>query len=653
MVDSSQNKIPLFKAMGLTEEQVETMNSYYIRLASEHYQKLGALVGEKFNSMAESSEVIKPETKHVFEQIKQHKHLSAFLKDLESHWKQLELRNIAKAKSVNEFTEFLIDDVQAVIKALEEEKLKILTRRNLHADVNDLNDDIELSEVVITQPQSFGHSPSEQETPLIRSELSEKNLQEINEKITSGQFILEYLKNFKILRNGGSEAAATEAEKQAAKSRWLKAAEWLEKREKIISSSYFGTSFTAVYYRSFGDGVQANRYSGGGRAPFATVVMGNVAIDFLLACISVGSVVAQVTQAAGWNADLARKLEMIDKTRDLPGALSLLSPELQSRLIQYYLLSEDDDCSSFTEAENKNPYPMCSSSEDTCADLWSFFCCKMSPVTDSMNCPGPISYFRRVVSAGNRLFADDTVRGGIGKVSGNYNQKIRDRITSSLVRLVCENTPKSMNNIWGPSIWQQITAILIHAVDGPIALAEIGDMGAMQQAQTKLHFAMQSISKLFDNRPLTPYEKNRIIEMFGSVLAAKLGFSTATDDERYRKSQRSSWLIDAMANVLQIGATGVMLYDWYFYLFNPLMSAGGLVDGVCDASTAKKMPDLGKTDSECFFARFADSRKNSPEIRLLNVIGMKVGALFASILAAMSSNMKQGKLSPDEFCLEP
>ncbi|UYM17402.1 OTU domain-containing protein [Endozoicomonas euniceicola] len=644
--------ISLFKAIELTEEQMDTINSYYIRLASEHFQKLGVLHGEKFNSMIEKSKSLKPEVKHTIDQLKHHQHLSKFLKDLGAYWVKSANPDIVRAKSVHDFSERLISDTDTVIKELETKVLSL--EQDSETPFDSFNqDDSELSKVVSTQPEStinMANKPLLDQSPT-RDKVRLKAINELNEKIQTGKFILDYLKNVKILLDDDSDFFATEAEKQAAKGRWLKAAEWLEKNEKTISLTYFSSSLTAIYYRTFGDGGQASYYSGGGKAPFATVVMGPVAVDFLLALISVGSVVAQVSQAAGWNVDLTRKLETMEKTKNFPLTLPSLPAELKSDIIKYYLLVDVQNDFLFSESTDKNPYLQLSSRLDTLRDLWSLFCCRQSPTSDSVSCPGSLNYLGRAATLPCRLFAQDRVSGGLDKISENYHQKIRNRMASSLVRLLGENTPKSMNNMWGVSIWQQLTAILIHLIDGPIAITEINDMGAMLEAKSKLDFATRAVSKVFDGEPLSKHDIDRINEMYGSLSKERLNLTPDTAYETNELYRFRQWVTYGLANALQLGAVGAMTYDWDFYLLNPMTSVGGLVNGKCDVSTAKKMPGLGGTDAECLFARFANDRKKAPLTRLTSVISMKVGSLIGSTLSLISSNAAQGKISHDEMML--
>ena len=176
-------------------------------------------------------------------------------------------------------------------------------------------------------------------------------------------------------------------------------------------------------------------------------------------------------------------------------------------------------------------------------------------------------------------------------------------------------------------------------------------MGAMLEAKAKLDFATRAVSKLFNGEPLSQHDMDRINEMYGSLSEQRLNLTPNTADETDEFYQFRQWVTYGLANAFQFGAVGAMTYDWHFYLFNPMTSIGGLANGECDVSTAKKMPGKGSTDIECYFARFANERKKSPLTRLTNVIGMKVGALIGSTLSVISSNAAQGKISHDEMML--
>ena len=777
----------LYEAIGLGQEVFDTISSYYVRLASEHYQQLGSLIGEKFYALSESSIELKSDIDRMIKQLKNH-NLYSFQEELDKYWK--EHKNSSRPDSVDAFHEQLVKDVNVVISLLMGRKMAIIThlsnsarKPSGHGSASVHTGEAFSSDTVVShQPPAdrdreriqrltseddvatsndslLGRSSgtAQQEEPVIQTQPKnpEVLLKELDGKIRAGELIKEYLELLKEYRELDSEIRATEGDKQALEGRLHRWVKKLEEKEGVISLLYFVSSFGALYYRTLGDGFANSHYSSGVPAPFGTKVIPklDIAVDFWLLGVSLGSVISQFSQAAGWNVDISKKLALNKETLHFSFAISELPTVFKDQLIRLYLNNIDAEKPVvWEESKEKNPYSLCSNCQDSCMDFLSCLCCRRSPVADCCcnpapestcnNCVGVCSYLVRLVFVGNRIMIRDSVRGGFYELLLDADQKTRNRRASSLVRLLGENTPKSLNNCFGVSIPQQLLAYLIHLVDGHVALVEISDMALMREAQGGLECSEKAIEKLFDDIEMDQYDMDRLTDMFGRVLAGQLMPNQSVSDTvesevrnsdgplgvtpdsgqdnteshllsevrvesdkepssrnpdlkqrletpGYSKNQRTAKFLRVLASVLHGGATAVVCYDLYHFLYRPLTELGVLDalaeyftgrDGesssaqgsnqaadmttaessslfpdttiateepVCRSSVAEKMPGKGESKLECSIAHMAEYRKSYPWLRFLTVAGSKTGANIAWFIDSLAANLERGRLSYD------
>ena len=740
----------------IDEMAIDQIDQFYVRLASEHKQKIEMLAAEKIYETSKNNLELQPD--HVF--FLEHmlyKEYSKFFVHLEKYWMNQRKSGVDPEKiqrlSVTEFLTMTVRDIDTVLSTLKRQ-LKKMKRVNAATSATEMvigNDLASENNLLLKEPVT--------EQPV----KSDTTIKELEETIQIGGLLKGFFSMLKVVKDYENKKG-TRWEKKAHESAVASVTEFAERNEGAISFSYFVATLTSIYYRTWGKkGPVAFTFDSGAPVSFAATQVGqSFAIDTALAVVSLYSIVAQLTQAAGWMNDIRKKKAAIQDSLYLPFAASDLSTIDKSDLVKYFLNSiRYGQPKTLHEGMDQNPYRMGSHPADTAWDLLSFFCCKKSPVNDEIrkgthefkeevkdcvgeacrpvgqcasNCWGNAkekaeqveenysgsccragsciehqcgsvgqcfiaccglvgscgscccskhtaklskkkTHLDKLENQGNPYcsyccgllpstfgfshVATDRVRGGIDRDTANVVHKLEGREKATKARLVIENPAKAANNMWGPSVAQIITAAVVHLIDYPIADKEIDAFGDMVMADNALFAKSYAVDSLFDHGSLTPTQHDLLNDMFGSATASDM---TLPDPDRAAEATNIAYLalLWGAANVVNAGAGNAAYMELWDIVIKPLLFNEGLVNGLCDAKKAVKMPHIGtlgadgkkipyskERDLECYLAKFADGRKAAAWRRFFDVFTNKIGKKYASLLMVMFYNKSLGKKSVD------
>lgn len=634
-VEQDPGSAVMYKLLGMSKTTFDTLEIYYHRLASEHFEHKKDLLAERFYEMFSTAAPLTVKQSSFIGAL-QNQDMNKFMEEVEQKLEEQSKSGSLKAE----------EPTAAGMKAVMEEVQKCY--KNVLDDLKEKLKQVSRTDAVcyiVKDGDAQEHSP-------------EKLRESLQKKINAGEALLNNLE-------ATVKALELDDEGLTTNTRLTRFSEWIESHEASIMATYCMGMGASVYYLLQGKSHPPHHYGTGGELPFGSIDARLTSVDPFQVVTTTGAVITQFGQASGWNNDLRRMLEILQDTSCFSFITTELSSSLQSDMINHHLLLKNpprDGKTSFEHAAQNGSYrPKLDRSKDSLKDMAASALAMESPLqkSDSMVhrlvdrglrmlgsaasgglitgpvfaalaktssvacvpcCPtvAPVidfpiqktmmfcgaagliggaasattlDYASRVLNYPIRFFADDRTMGGVRSHVDQVMKSMLKRQRSTLIRLLAENPLKAGLNIFGFSLPESFTKGLLHLVDGFISQVEITDFANWRKAHQRLLSTSATFNKVFNGQELTKYDKKMLIDTLGEE-NAKILFEGETGKR---------WTPDFtrfIAGAVNMIGYYVMIADLHYFLYKAADKAKQYLDSTVSAiSGTTEQPDNRPTAS--------------------------------------------------------